>query len=35
MLSVLRIVFLLYDRRQWVVDARPWENEALTLNGSR
>src|SRR5215831_8416960 len=35
MLSVLRIVFLLYDRRQWVVGVRPWENEALTLNSSR
>jgi len=33
MLSILRIVFLLYDRRQWVVDTRPWEEEVLTLTG--
>jgi hypothetical protein len=28
-------VFLLYDRRQWVVDVLPGEKEALTLNGGK
>src|SRR5512140_1926884 len=30
-LIVLRIVFLLYKCRQWVVGAIPWEGQSLTL----